>query len=74
MKKRIVYILCEIGLIGIAERISVSIVCKWRGEKIAEGWKRGLNETREQAEDMAVLMLSLKEKLDKAVNLHTKSH
>ena len=36
MKKKIVYLLCELRLFKIAEKISPSLVGCWRGEKIAQ--------------------------------------
>lgn len=39
MKKKIVYLLCELRLFKIAEKISPSLVGCWRGEKIAQGLK-----------------------------------
>ena len=37
MKKKIVYFLCELGLLKIANKISPSLVGSWRGKKIAQG-------------------------------------
>ncbi len=44
MKKKIVYLLCDLGLFKIAEKISQSIVCYWIGEKMAQGMKKAFEE------------------------------
>ena len=42
MKKRIVYFLCEKRMFKIANKISPSLVGKWRGEKVAQGIAKAL--------------------------------
>ena len=46
MKKKIVYLLCELGLLKIAHGISPSLCCQWQGEKIAQAMREGIERVR----------------------------
>ena len=50
MKKKIVYLLCELGLNKLAYIISPSIAFLWRGEQTAKGLKKAFDELSKEIE------------------------
>ena len=61
MKKKIVYFLCELGLLKIANKISSSLVSSWRRKKIAQGIAKAFENATIVISDFANTMKILQE-------------
>lgn len=56
MKKKIVYWLCERGLLKIARRISPSLVSMWQGEQLAKKIGENINLVMETMANFARML------------------
>lgn len=65
MKKKIVYFLCKLGLIRMAEKISPSIVAYWRGEQMIKGIQDAFERFNNTMQSVTMGIASITEKINK---------
>ena len=68
MKKKIVYLLCELGLIKLAYKISPSITCVWQGEQYAKGMQKVFDKLSNEIESATIGIKELVKRLNESQN------